>query len=328
MKYIANILLIFFLLSATSCLVAQDDNWVDTVMATYPSDFKNIEGLVERIDYDFKLPKDKVRALYLWLASNIKYDEYHEATKPVSEWILFTSEYDKERKKKALFRARLDDYFTQKKALCRGYSSLFELGCELMGIKARSVNGYSKVRVNDIAKSVWYKNHAWNAVWLNAKWNFIDITWSAGYVDTSSGRWIPYFNDYYYEVPAEIFIRSHYPVDPFWQLLQRPISEVQFFAEPIYYPAYFEQNYSLEQSQNGKIMITGNTIRLEFNSLPENTPLYYSFDGQTSILPVKRILKNKANNYEVVIPARKGKYKQLTLYTEFMPILDFKIAAH
>lgn len=328
MKYLSNILLIILLVVTTPQVAGQENQWVDTVMATYPTQFESIEALCKRIDYDFKEPENKVRALYLWLATNISYDVYNEVTKPTSEWIIYSSERDKRRKKRALLHARLADYFTEKKALCRGYTGLFERGCELLNIKAASIHGYSKVHSSDIAKGVRYKNHSWNAVWLDGQWRFLDITWSAGYDDPNSGRWIPYLNDYFYLTPPEVFITSHYPVDPVWQLLQRPISEAQFFAEPIYYPAYFEHNYSLDRSQKGKIYITKNTIRLEFKSLPEGTPLYYSFDGKTSILPVKQVVKNKRDNYEVVIPARRRKYKQLTLFTEFTPILDFKIAVN
>jgi transglutaminase/protease-like cytokinesis protein 3 len=197
-----------------------------------------------------------------------------------------------------------------------------------MDIPVQSIHGFSKVQVNDIENSMRYKNHSWNAVWLGGRWNFVDVTWSAGYEDPTSGRWIARLNEYFYKTPPDVFITSHYPVNPIWQLLSHPISEAQFFAEPIYYPAYFDQNYSLEQSQKGNLRITKNTIRLEFISLPEDTPIYYSFDGQTSIRPVKSVLKNNNDNYEVVIPAKKGKYKQLTLYTQFTPILDFKIAGN
>ncbi|MEP2937001.1 MAG: transglutaminase domain-containing protein [Gilvibacter sp.] len=328
MKYFLNIFVLILLLGINPKGYTQEKYWVDIVMATYPEDIESIEALTKKIDYDFKAPKDKVRALYLWLASNIDYDVYNEVTQPANQWILYSSEADKARKMKAILKGRLDDYFINKKALCKGYSGLFELGCELMGIKAASIHGFSKVGSNDIAKTVRYKNHSWNAVWLEGRWQFLDITWSAGYEDTNSGQWIKYLNDYYYLTSPEVFITSHYPMDSSWQLLQRPISETQFFAEPIYYPAYFEQNYSLDVSQKGKIYIAKNTIKLEFKSLPEATPLYYSFDGQTSVLPVTHVIKNRAGNYEVMIPAKKGKYQQLTLFTEFTPILDFKIAVN
>lgn len=321
-------LVLFVLLCNIGICWAQNDESVDIVMATYPSDFETIQELVKRIDYDFKQPENKVRALYLWLAKHIEYDIYYQVTPPAAQWIVFTSQADKQQKKDALLKQRMALYFKERKALCRGYAGLFQMGCELMDIPVTAIHGYAKVSVHDIVKGAHYKNHSWNAVFINNRWNFIDLTWSAGYHEPNSGTWVARLNEYFYLTPPEIFIKSHFPVAPQWQLIQRPITEAQFFSEPIYYPAYFERKYALIDSQEGEVVITQDHIQLEFTSLPENTPLYYSFGGSNQILPVKEVIKNEQQHYVVYIPVPKQQQSQLTVYSEFIPVLDFKISAN
>ena len=53
---------------------AQKYNAVDKVVLKYPKSFSSTEKLAERIEKDFTSDYDKARAIYSWIAFNVKYD--------------------------------------------------------------------------------------------------------------------------------------------------------------------------------------------------------------------------------------------------------------
>jgi len=98
-------------------------------------------------------------------------------------------------------------------SVCEGYSSLYDDACKHLGLTCVKIAGYSKgwgyrigdhIDISDI-------NHAWNAVYLEGKWQLLDATWGAGSSDSSSFHFK--FEPYYFCVPPHVFLNNHYAPD-------------------------------------------------------------------------------------------------------------------
>ena len=137
----------------------------------------------------------KVLAIYDWITNNIQYDRY--------------------------FRRRIEgdttltqepDYVVKsKKAVCIGYAKLMKEMCRFAGIPAVIVEGYAKGDGQNVDND----EHAWNAVKINENWYVLDVTWG------SSGS---FYAKKYFLSPPSVFVETHLPHDPIWQLSNRVVS--------------------------------------------------------------------------------------------------------
>jgi transglutaminase/protease-like cytokinesis protein 3 len=159
----------------------------------------------------------KVRAIYEWVTDNIAYDIdlFNEMN------IKTVEQYAEAQKSEKVIR--------RKKAVCMGYTNLFQDLCNASGIKAYSVPGYCKSidpRTNVMTFSS--ERHSWNAVKINNKWYLCDPTWSAGSINMRTGLFVKNLNEEFYLTDGKKFIKRHIPLDPLWQLLDNPISMQEF----------------------------------------------------------------------------------------------------
>lgn len=318
-------LTILFLFFCGSTL-GQNSNLVETIMATYPTEFDNVQALAKRLHYDFKTDRERVEAAYVWIVKNIKYD-YHEVyeTKPKRIWIRYKSEDEKNQILQDALDERLNYILQVKSTLCYGYSNLFKRLCELMNIPAANINGYTKRGSDAIGTKSSFKNHSWNAVYLDDRWMLVDLTWAAGYSDSRAKSWQPRRNDYYFDTNPQEFISTHLPADSNWQLIQKPISPEDFFDSPIYYPTYFKDRLLLAEKEDGVLEADKRMVKIVFASLPKGKSLFYSFDGSQAATQIERIKLTKDGQYEVFIYHVKPDSRQLTLYSDLRPAIDFKL---
>ena len=75
------------------------------------------------------------------------------------------------------------------------------------------------------------RNHAWNAVYIDGEWRFVDCTWGSGYV-ASDGKFRQQFDEFWFLTDAEVFVYDHFPTHPVWQLLDEPIDIDEFNHKP------------------------------------------------------------------------------------------------
>ncbi len=125
---------------------------VEAILSTIPSDYTDVEK--ERLIHDAVL-------------SQISYD--HSAVGQPLSRVNYSRVYD-------IFGALVNG-----KAVCEGYSRLFQYLCYQAGINSTIVNGTSEGQA-----------HAWNAVKLEGDWYHIDTTWDDG--STSAIPLYDYFN--------------------------------------------------------------------------------------------------------------------------------------
>ncbi len=81
----------------------------------------------------------------------------------------------------------------EKMAVCDGYSQAFKLICNKLGIDCVTVSGYVD---GDGA-------HAWNAIKLDGKWSFVDVTWDDSTNNESK------FNYLYFNETTELISKDH-----------------------------------------------------------------------------------------------------------------------
>ncbi len=165
--------------------------------------------LIEPAQNDF----EKARAIYRWVCDNIKYDALAYATNTITYQSTLT-----------------ENVLKTGRTVCSGYSSIFgDLATEA-GLEVVSIGGIAKGAGYKLGQKIDESNHAWNAVKLDGRWYFIESTWGAGGV--SGTRFIKKFKESYFLPAPEVFVYSHFPDNPKWQLLEKPFDLSDFQTSP------------------------------------------------------------------------------------------------
>jgi hypothetical protein len=170
----------------------------------------------------------KSRAIFTWLASNIKYDaalfDQQMLTNPSPEEVLST-----------------------KKSVCTGFSAVAMALADRMGLKMKAITGYSKGLAYNPGRPFEKNGHIWNAVSIDGVWQLIDFTWGQGYSDNEDGKTASYtkFDEQWFCPKPAQFAPTHFPVDTNWQLLKQPLNEEEYAQLPAMNPSAFHshQNY-------------------------------------------------------------------------------------
>ena len=94
---------------------------------------------------------EKEEALYIWLSRSVRYDSSHNNSKGAP-------------------RTSYEPYgpLINRKGVCLGYATTFQLLLNMAGVECITVTGASNLMMN---------NHAWNMVRLNGEWYCADPTW-------------------------------------------------------------------------------------------------------------------------------------------------------
>jgi hypothetical protein len=162
----------------------------------------------------------KIRAIYVWVSQNIHYDNDFDLTSPfTTPDVVATQDAD------VVLAAR--------KGVCMGYAQLFVALTQATGLKAEVVDGIIKQSDGTVPKM----GHSWVAVRLRRKadmdakaeprWYLCDPTWAAPASKNEFGK----INETYFLAEGEDFIKDHMPLDPMWQLLERPATADVFSKE-------------------------------------------------------------------------------------------------
>ncbi|MDM8158886.1 transglutaminase domain-containing protein [Labilibaculum sp. K2S] len=154
-----------------------------------------------------KNDEDKIRAFYLWIISNIEYKDQVELLFDPNLFFYMGSN-----------NCSSPVCVLQKgKAVCEGFSRLFEFFCTYSGFESYSIGGY--ITKNGALQD--RATHSWNVVKINNGWRFFDLSWANAILYHSGIK--SKINEYFM-VPPEEFILSHLPIIPMWQFLENPIS--------------------------------------------------------------------------------------------------------
>ncbi len=237
------------------------DEWALNVPATERQTPERLAAyLVQPAQDDF----DKARAIYRWLAANIVYD--------VQSYLCG-----------ALPPAGAGNTFQSGRAMCEGFSSLFEQMGKAVGLEVVTIHGWGKGYGYTPGQTFAQENHAWNAIKVGEEWHLLDPTWGGGYVN-EGGQYVRDFEDFYFLTPPEQFIYSHFPREPRWQLLAEPVSAETFLALVRPQPDFYRHGLELTENREGVIRSTGLTT-LAFHAPPEAFMIAKVYSGGRDFTP-------------------------------------------
>ncbi|MDZ7608235.1 MAG: transglutaminase domain-containing protein [Cyclobacteriaceae bacterium] len=207
---LAVVLLATAMTASAQSSAQRDFKEIDANIRIYPDNQPiNSQALVSELISGLSDSTDRVRAIYVWIAKNISYD-------------LAAYRFSGKESHPA------DDILQTRKAICSGYSLLFQRLCEIAGIEAVVIEGYAKGYGYKPFQKFLSSNHAWNAVFLDGEWHFVDVTWAAGLPREITGKTPAIDLDAYFFIPPEKLIKTHLPEDPTWQLQDKKISLTDF----------------------------------------------------------------------------------------------------
>lgn len=204
-----SLTILIFLFCCSQTLSAQTSEYssTDRIASNIPaSQTKTTKDIADFIMKHFETDNERIRAIYTWVTSNIKYDK-----DSIHRVIL--DEDNEERVTYALKRRR---------GVCENFAAIFNDICIKSGIKSYAIEGYSK-QSGSIDRSA----HVWCAAFINNKWFFYDPTWDAGFI--SSGHFVSQVQRNYFQISPKDFIQFHLPFDPMFQFLNYPVTYKDFY---------------------------------------------------------------------------------------------------
>lgn len=298
---------------------AQDYSEIDAKVRNYTK-YKSAQKLANKIKADFNNDGDKIRAVFIWLTHNIKYD-LKEYFNPTSKKISFkySNEADKQLKLQRIKDQVVDEMFSSRKSVCEGYAQSFKKVCDLLEIEAIVIKGYARNSTGEIGRIPTTSNHAWNAVKVGLKWQLIDATWAAGYA--INNKWEKHFTEYYfYPKPSEL-LRTHYPDDINWQLIKNPISKKIYANQPIIGQGFFNKNLQLINQNKG--ILQSKLTEFKIKNLTKNHIVGYLFKGQKYGKKATATINNNIGTFSINLTGKRN--SELYIFIDSEIALEYKI---
>ncbi len=210
--YIKYIVFTILLLGALTTTKAQDPAFgryglIDRQVKRVPDSlYNNIIHLHHYLDSIGVDDEKRIRAFYMWIITNIKYENQVELL--YNEDLMFYMGSNNSVSPVSVLK--------KGKAVCEGFSKLFQFFCQQSGIEAYTIGGYISKRgaFQDRA------THSWNVVKINNEWRFFDLTWAYASLEHTGLKRST--NEFYMVEPKE-FVLSHLPLIPMWQFIETPV---------------------------------------------------------------------------------------------------------
>jgi len=299
MKQFCIFLFILISISANS----QSYEEIDEIVQRYPR-FSKVEDLADKINKDFSKDIDKARASFFWLTQNVAYNlkEFYNPTQR-SYSFSYATEEEKLQKLQSLKNKLVDETFKTKSGVCEEYAQSFKKICDLLDIEAVVIPGNVRNLSAEIGIVKRNTNHAWNAVKIDNKWLILDATWAAGYL--MNGKWIKNFNAYFFDMPKEKIMKTHYPQEKIWQIRFGRMSEKDFYNQPIYSNTFLGTKTELASPKHGIIRISKNkNIEIEFKNLKPSFRISYLFKGNRYLQNPEISIENEITKVVIKNPRR------------------------
>ncbi len=200
----------------------------------------DIQTLANHLGQQANTDLEKARAIYVWLAENIAYDDQGYNSGNYSS-------------------TTAEDVLTSRKSVCDGYSNLYlALGREL-GLDIEKVTGYAKGYGYRNGADFASANHAWNVIQIAGQWRVFDATWGSGNGQNVNGRLVSKkaFTDVWFNVDPYDAIFSHYPEEPTYAFVSPHVSLDEYEAMPRVDHSFFSlvdsgrDMYAMALNENG-----------------------------------------------------------------------------
>ena len=196
MKYWLSIYLLLLSCTLVKGQTGEELSAIDYRAMRFPMEITySTTDLASYIEAHFTGNKERIRAAYRWVTYNITYDRDS----------MLSINWSKDSREKIAATLR------RKKGVCDNFSSVYADILSKMNIPSFVVNGFAKGSGKEQA-------HSWNALQLEGEWFLCDPTWDAGFNT---------YSNYFLKSPDQ-FIATHWPFDPLWQLLAKPVTLKEF----------------------------------------------------------------------------------------------------
>ncbi|MBV9963817.1 MAG: hypothetical protein JO072_16360 [Parafilimonas sp.] len=248
-----SIFLLFIIQSifAQKTVATSQYSAIDKIALQLPDSIsKTTAGIASYINAKFKNDADKIRAIFIWTATNIQYD---------IENIYAINFYESEEDK-------INKALANRKGICQNYAAVFNDVCIKTGIKSFVIDGYTRQ-----SGFTDYIPHQWCVAYVDTSWVMVDPTWGSGYV--SGGTFHKRIDNNYFKVHPAMLIKTHMPFDYLWQFLNYPVTNQEFYEgktgenkqKPFFNftdsIALYEQQSRIEQLQNEARRIEKNGLK-------------------------------------------------------------------
>ncbi|MBS7253101.1 transglutaminase domain-containing protein [Flavobacterium branchiicola] len=301
---------------------AQKVNEVDKIVAKYPKSFDSTKELAERIENDFNSDYDKARAIYSWMAFNIKYDFNTFLNPPKMQGFSYSTEAEKQRKIKELNDKMLQKAFKSQKAVCEGFTALYQHLASLVGLQAEIIRGDSKTRLADIGRKNTVSNHAWNMVLIDKKWCLVDVTWGQGYYDSNKGKMVNDFTPIYFDTNPDYFFAKHFPDSG--AFLGDRLSKEDYLNGPLIYNKTIEEDYKIKTPNTGIIEAKkGEKIAFEIKNISKSDQVFYLNKKNKPIIIQNSKEKRGVLEFQILNDGNLGEY--ITIFVNTNSVVSFKI---
>ncbi|MBZ4034640.1 transglutaminase [Flavobacterium sp. 17A] len=295
---------------------------VDKIVAKYPKSFNTTEKLAERIEKDFDSDAERARAIYAWIAFNIKYDYNAFLNPPRVQGFSYSSEAEKQRKIKQLNDNLIQKAFKSQKAVCEGFTALYQNLAEQVGLKCEIIRGDSKTRLADIGRKNTSSNHAWNMVLVDKKWRLIDVTWGQGYYDSNKGRMVNDYDPIYFDTDPDYFFAKHFPDSG--TFLGNRLSKDDFLNGPLIYNKTIENDYKIKTPDSGIIQAkNGDKITIEIKNVSKANQVFYLNRKNQPVKVLNPKEKRGGLEFQILVDNNIGDY--ITIFIDTNSIVSFKI---
>lgn len=295
---------------------------VDKIVAKYPKNFSTTKDLAERIQDDFSSEKDKARAIYSWIAFNIKYDYKVFLNPPRSQGFTYSTEAEKQRKIQQINDKLIQKTFTSQKAVCEGFTALYQHLAGLVGLKSEIIRGDSKTRLADIGRKNTLSNHAWNTVLIDKKWRLVDVTWGQGYYDSTKGRMVNDFDPIYFDTDPDYFFAKHFPDSGSY--LGNKLNKEEFLNGPLIYNKTIQGDFKIKSPNSGIIQAKyGDKITFEINNASKSDLIFYLNKKNQAVKITNSKEKRGGLEFQITYDKNIGDY--ITIYLDTFSIVSFKI---
>lgn len=296
---------------------AGDYKNVDAKVRSYPTTFASPDKLAAHINKDFFREEDKARALFTWMANNIKYDVSPNALGKRDRNISYSSKAERSAKVAAADNELANRTLRLKRGVCNGYATLYKVTAQQMGLKSEVIYGSAKNNPAQIGKGPSGINHAWNAVRINGVWKLLDVTWGAGGFADSAGSG---FDDNYFFTDPALFFLNHFPENENWLLTKRIASE--FAALPLVY----NLSYQSVSPAVGIIPTgTGDKTLFKIKGIKATDEVMYQYTSAAFANKVFPKINDGAGEFNLVLGDNaKG---TLTIFVNKKPLVSYKLTA-
>ena len=133
---------------------------VDSIIFSIPEKWtSSTTKLAQYINTKFSEESDKVRAIYVWVATNLTYDV---------ENMFAPNSYEKEIE-------LVEDAMKTRKGICGHFAETFNNIAHQVGLQSYSVTGYTQQH-----GEIDHLSHGWCATQIDSVWYIFDPTWGAG----------------------------------------------------------------------------------------------------------------------------------------------------